>query len=70
MTDSKKRAEQREQQANEVEANQAKLRASIAESDRLVGEADTMLRRHRKESEADDAASDRRPNSNRDATRA
>lgn len=64
MTDSKKRADRREQQAIEIEASQADLRASIAESDRLVGEADKMLRRHRKECEDDDAASDQRPNSN------
>jgi hypothetical protein len=64
MTDSRKRAERREQQAIEIEANQAKLQASIAESDRLVGEADNMLRRPRKECEEDDEASVQRPNSN------
>ena len=40
MTDSKKRAERREQQAAEVEAGQAGLRASIAESERLVDDYD------------------------------
>lgn len=63
MTDSKTRAERRERQAIEIEANQAKLRASIAESHRLVGVADDMLRRHRKECEDDDAAPDQPPNS-------
>ena len=45
------RARRRERQATEVEASQAKLRASIAETERLVGESDAMLRRHRKESD-------------------
>ena len=56
MTDRKKRAERRDQQAREVEASQEQLRASIAETDRLVGESDKMLRRHRKECEDDEAA--------------
>ena len=58
MTDSKKRAARREQQAAEIEANQADLRSSIAESVRLASEADDMLRRHRKECADDDAAAD------------
>jgi hypothetical protein len=57
MTDKKKRAERREQQAREIEANQKALRASIAESERLVKESDKMLRRHRREREEDDRQS-------------
>ena len=56
MPDRAKRAERREQQAREVEASQATLRASIAETERLVGEFDKMLRRHRKECDDDDAS--------------
>jgi len=56
MPDRAKRAERREQQAREVEASQATLRASIAETERLVGESDKMLRRHRKECDDDDAS--------------
>jgi hypothetical protein len=55
MPDRKKRAERREQQAREVEANQAKLRRSIAETGRLADESDAMLRRHRKECDDEDA---------------
>ena len=55
MPNSIKRAERRAQQAKEIEANQAELRVSIAESERLVGEAEDILRRHRKECEEDDA---------------
>lgn len=54
MTDRKKRAERSEQQSREVEASQEALRNSIAETDRLVGESEAMLRRHRQEREADD----------------
>ena len=53
MTDKQKRAERREQQAREVEASQTALRESIAETDRLVGESEAMLRRHRQEREDD-----------------
>ena len=56
MTDKTKRAERREQQAREIETSQKQLRESIAETDRLVGESDKMLRRHRTECEEDDAA--------------
>jgi len=55
VADKAKRAERRKQQAREVEANQASLRASIAETERLVGESERMLHRHRKECEDDDA---------------
>ena len=56
MTDPKKRAERRAQQAREVEESQAKLRASIAETERLMDASDEMLRRHRRELDEDDAA--------------
>ena len=55
MPDKAKRAERREQQAKEVEASQESLRESIAETERLVGESEKMLRGHRKECEDDDA---------------
>ena len=48
------RARRRDRQAAEVEASQAKLRASIAETERLVGESDDMLRRHRRETDQDE----------------
>jgi hypothetical protein len=54
MADRKQRAQRREQQAREVEASQELLRESIAETDRLVGESEDMIRRHRKEQEDDD----------------
>ena len=54
MPDKKKRAERHEQQAREVEESQTFLRESIAETERLVGESDKMLQRHRKEREVDD----------------
>lgn len=58
MPDKKKRAERREQQSQEIEANQKALRDSIAETQRLVGESEAMLRRHREERAADDLESD------------
>jgi hypothetical protein len=54
MADKKKRADRRDQQSREIEANQEALRRSIAETDRLVGESEAMLRRHRQEREEDD----------------
>lgn len=51
----KKKPERPEQQQQEAEESQSRLRASIAETERLVGEADKMLERHRQEREADDA---------------
>ena len=54
MTDPKKRAERRAQQAREVEESQAKLRASIAETERLMDASDEMLKRHRRELDDDD----------------
>jgi hypothetical protein len=58
MSDKKKRAERREQQSREVEASQKALRESIIETERLVGESEEMLRRHRKECDDDDRESD------------
>ena len=55
MPDRKTRADRRAHQAAEVEASQAKLRNSIAETARLVDESDKMLRRHRKECDDDEA---------------
>jgi hypothetical protein len=52
--DKKKRTERREQQAREVEASQAALRDSIAETQRCVDDSDAMLKRHRKECENDE----------------
>ena len=43
------------QQSLEIEENQAALRRSIAETERLVSESENMLRRHRKEREEDEA---------------
>ena len=58
MSDKKKRAERREQQSREVEASQKALRESITETERLVGESEKMLRRHRKECDVDERESD------------
>ena len=57
MSDKEQRAQRREQHAREVEASQEALRRSIAETERLVGESEDMLKRHRRECEDDDAAS-------------
>ena len=52
MSDKKQeRAERRERHAREVEASQRALRESISETERLVGESEKMLRRHRQERE-------------------
>ena len=51
----KSRAERHEQHEQEVEESQRTMRASIAETERLVGESDKMLKRHRQEREVDDA---------------
>jgi hypothetical protein len=58
MPDKKTRAERREQQTREVEESQQGLRDSIAQTDRLMGESEAMLRRHRNERDADDALDD------------
>jgi hypothetical protein len=54
MPDKITRAERRAQHTFEVKASQAKLRTSIAETERLVGESEQMLRRHRDECDADE----------------
>lgn len=54
MSDKKQRAERRERHAHEVEESQRALRDSISETERLVGESEKMLRRHREEREEDD----------------
>jgi hypothetical protein len=55
MPDRKKRAERRAQQDREIEHSQAALRASIAETCRLVDQSDEMIARHRRERDLDDA---------------
>jgi hypothetical protein len=55
MPTAKDRAKCRERHAAEVEENQLALRKSIAETERLVGESERMLRRHRDETEEGDA---------------
>jgi hypothetical protein len=49
-----KKRERGEQQARELEENQAALRRSISETARLVDESEAMLRRHRAERSEDD----------------
>lgn len=49
IPDKNARAARRERQAAELERNQQDLRTSIAASERLVNEADALLRRHRRE---------------------
>ena len=50
------RAELRDRHEAEVDASQANLRESIAETDRLVDQSDEMLRRHRAECDEQDPA--------------
>ena len=50
------RAALRTRQDKEVKANQTALRASIKETERLVGESEKMIARHRQERDADDDA--------------
>ena len=50
----KKKAERRDRHASEIEASQKALRESISETERLVGESDKMLQRHRQENDEDD----------------
>lgn len=55
MRDAKKdRVDRRERHAAEIEASQKSLRESISETERLVGESDKMLRRHRQERDAEE----------------
>jgi hypothetical protein len=56
MLGKSQRTLRREQQSLDVEASQEGLRNSIAETERLVGESDRMLKRHRAECDSDDAA--------------
>ena len=49
MADREKRVERSLRHDREVEESQAALRRSISETERLVGESEEMLRRHRKE---------------------
>ena len=54
MPDREKRRQRREQQDREIEENQAALRASIAETQRLMDASDEMLKRHRRERDLDE----------------
>ncbi len=54
MSEKEKRADRRAQQAREVEESQAALKASIAETQRLVEASEAMLKRHRREQEEDE----------------
>jgi hypothetical protein len=57
MNDDKagRRSSRAAQQSREIEENQAALRRSIAETERLVSQSEDMLRRHRREREEDEA---------------
>jgi hypothetical protein len=48
-----RRANRHARHEAEIEASQAALRASVAETDRLIGESEKMLRRHRQENDRD-----------------
>jgi hypothetical protein len=48
-----RRANRRARHEAEIEASQQALRASVAETQRLIGESEEMLRRHRKEDDGD-----------------
>ena len=57
MPDKKRpRAEVRARHDRELKANQTALRASIAETERLVGESEKLIARHRRERGDDDDA--------------
>jgi hypothetical protein len=56
MADKITKEGRRAQQDREVEESQAALRKSITETERLVGESEEMLRRHKREREEDDNA--------------
>ena len=53
MRDKAQQDQMEQRQAHEIEANQAALRRSIEETQRLVNESEQMLQRHRKEREED-----------------
>ena len=48
-----RRAIRRARHEAEIEASQEALRASVAETQRLIGESEKMLRRHRKEDDGE-----------------
>jgi hypothetical protein len=50
------RRKRRDRQSRELEQNQQDLRTSIAESKRLVDEADALIQRHRKECDSAEGA--------------
>lgn len=54
MADKERRKERSVRHDREVEESQAALRKSISETERLVGESEEMLRRHRKERDDDE----------------
>ena len=56
MATANDRAARRDRHSVEVEASQVELRKSISETERLLGESDDMLRRHRSECEDADKA--------------
>lgn len=53
MRDKAQQEEMEQRQAHEMEENQAALRRSIEETQRLVNESEQILLRHRKEREED-----------------
>lgn len=59
MSEAKDRAERSARQSAEIEASQRDLRKSIAETERLVGDAEEMLkRRHVERGDADSEPTD------------
>lgn len=54
ITIKESRSARRERQTREFESNQKGLRKSIAESNRLVDEANVMIKRHRDECDGAD----------------
>lgn len=52
-TQSERAAQRRARHTAEIEESQSGLRKSIAETNRLVSESETMLRRHHKECDED-----------------
>ena len=55
MPDPESRRERRDRQQREIEDSQRELRESIANTQRLLDQSDEMLKRHRRETEEDDA---------------
>ena len=53
MRDKAQQEQMEQRQAHEIEENQAALRRSIEETQRLVSESEQILQRHRKEREED-----------------